>query len=79
MTVRAEAFEALVREELAKRDRQRRARIMDPLNYEAADAAFIAAVLAGAGFKIPEHAEKTIRRGRRAAAVNEAAAFDGAA
>lgn len=73
--VTAEAFERLVREQLAERDRQRRARLMDVTAYEAADSAFVAKVMEAAGFKVPEHAEKAVRRGRRAAAVNEAAAF----
>jgi hypothetical protein len=72
---RGEAFEQTVRTALAERDRQRRARIMDPANYQAADSAFVAAVMTAAGYEVPDHAAKTVRRGRRAAAENQAAAF----
>ena len=66
-------FETLVRGALAERDRQRRARLMDPVNYQAADSAFV--VMKAAGYDPPEHAAKAVRRGKRAAAENLAATF----
>lgn len=74
-----EAFERVIRDALAERDRQRRARLLDPETYRAADAACVSTIMMAAGFSPPEAAGKAIKRGRRAAAVNEAAAFDGAA
>jgi hypothetical protein len=65
VTVSAEEFEQLVRRELAARDKQRRARLMDPANYEQADSAFVAAVMTAAGFAVPADAEKAPATGSR--------------
>jgi hypothetical protein len=70
-----EAFEQLVRDALAERDRQRRARLMDPMNYEAADSAFVAKVMQAAGYAEPEDTQQAKTRARRAARQNSTAAF----
>ncbi|HEX6520952.1 MAG TPA: hypothetical protein VF070_13215 [Streptosporangiaceae bacterium] len=73
--VNPEALEQVIRRELRARDAARRARLFDQTAYEAADAAFVVKVMEAAGFPAPEAAGKAVRRGRRAAAKNEAAAF----
>ena len=70
-----EEFEALLRAELARRDNTRRSRPLDPATYEAADTAFLAAVMTAAGFGEPEGAEKSAARTRRRRRVNEDRAF----
>lgn len=71
----AGGLERVIREQLAVRDRARRARLFDQAAWDAADASAVAAIMTAAGFGAPEAAEKTIKRGRRAAAANQAAAF----
>ena len=68
-------FATIVRGELLVRDAARKARLFDPAAWAAADSAFVAAVAAAAGLEVPDGTEKTIRRARKARAVNEAAAF----
>ncbi len=71
----AEEFEALVRRELKARDARRRARPIDQVAYDAADGAFVSAVMQAAGFGVPAAAEKAVRKNRRVQRLNEAAAF----
>lgn len=73
-----EEFEALLRSELAKRDNMRRSRPLDPVTYEAADLAFIGAVMLAAGFGEPEGAERAVRKTARRRRLNEERAFEGA-
>jgi hypothetical protein len=73
-----EQFEVVVRAELKKRDLARRARIGDPAVYASADQDCVNAVMAAAGYGEPDDdAARPVRRGRRAARVNEEAAFGG--
>lgn len=69
------SFELAVREALAERDRQRLSRLMDMVNYEAADSAFVGRVMRLAGFAEPESAARAVRKNRRAQRLNEPAAF----
>lgn len=73
-----EQFEALIRRELAERDRRRRARIGDPLVYAEADHLCVNAVMLAAGYGPPSEGEKVIRKARRARQVHEDMAFEGA-
>lgn len=70
-----EQFETVVRNALRLRDDQRRARLLDKSNYDAADAAFIRTVLEAAGFEVPEPVVKAVAKGRVARRKNTAAAF----
>jgi hypothetical protein len=71
----AEAFERVIREQLDERDRKRRARLLDRQVYAEADTSCVAAIMQSVGYDAPEAAVKAVTRGRRTAAVNEAAAF----
>jgi hypothetical protein len=73
--VNAEQFEQVIRVALGERDRQRRARLLDRDFYAVADAACVSTIMTAAGYDPPEAAGKAIRRGRRATADNQAAAF----
>jgi hypothetical protein len=73
--VTAAEFEAIVRRELKTRDAAKRTRLFDQAAYDAADAALIAAVMKAAGLEVADDTKKTVRRSRRAAAKNVAAAF----
>jgi hypothetical protein len=74
-----EGFEQLVRDALAERDRERKARLFDPNNMTAADVKFLARVVEAAGYTVPAEvaakAEKTVTRARRARKKTEDAAF----
>ncbi|HTX49207.1 MAG TPA: hypothetical protein VME40_07440 [Caulobacteraceae bacterium] len=70
-----EAFEALLRRELKARDAQRRSRIGDQAARDAADGAFVNAVMQAAGLGTSEGAEQAVREGARMRRLNEAAAF----
>jgi hypothetical protein len=75
VAVDAEDLERVIRDALDERDRQRRARLLDRDFYAVADAACVSTIMTAAGYDPPETAAKVIRRGRRAAADNQAAAF----
>ena len=68
-------FETVLRRALRLRDDQRRARLLDKANYDMADSAFVAEVLAAAGFEVPAAAVKTVAKGKVAQRKNRAAAF----
>ena len=70
-----EAFEALLRRELKARDAQRRSRIGDQAARDAADGAFVNAVMEAAGFPVSEDTAEAVRKGARMRRLNEAAAF----
>jgi hypothetical protein len=71
----ASEFERSVLDALTERDRQRRARLLDPANYADADSKFLAKVAQLAGFSEPDGTRKAAARARRARQANEAAAF----
>lgn len=74
-----QAFEQLVRDALAARDKTRKARLFDADLMAAADSAFLTVVLEGAGYPAPPEvaavAEKTAAKARRSRKKNEDAAF----
>lgn len=72
-------FETAVRRALRTRDAQKRGRLFDLQHYDMVDAEFIRVISEAAGIPVADEIPKTIRRGRRAAAANQAAALDGAA
>lgn len=68
-------FEDIVRNALRLRDDQRRARLLDQSNYDAADARFVSTVLEAAGFAVPEPPPAVVKARRTRAKKNEDAAF----
>lgn len=68
-------FEALIRRELAARDKRRRARLGDALAYAEADQLCVNTLMEAAGYGAPAEGEKVIRRARRARRMNEDEAF----
>jgi hypothetical protein len=60
----AAGFEALVRSELALRDKRRQGRLFCPANYAEADELFVAAVLEGAGYGPPADQGAALVRAR---------------
>lgn len=72
-------FDTIVRRQLKIRDAAKRSRLFDTVAYEAADAQFIKVISEATGITVADEIPKTIRRARRAAATNQAAALDGAA
>lgn len=74
----ASEFERALRRELVRHEDRRRARLGDPAALAASEALFVREVMRAAGYAIEEQSEEdaqAIRRGRRAARVNEDAAF----
>lgn len=70
-------FEALIRREMAERDKRRRARLGDAIAYAEADRLCADAIMQAAGFAPPADSEKVARKARRARQANEDAAFGG--
>lgn len=70
-----EEFEALIRRELAGRDKRKRARIGDPIAYAEADQLAVNAIMAAAGYAAPPGGEGVVRRAQRARRANEDEAF----
>jgi len=74
-TTTSQEFEALIRRELAERDRRKRARLGDALAYAEADQRCVNAILEAAGYGVPAEGEKLVRRSQRARRANEDEAF----
>ena len=75
----AAEFEALVRAELALRDKRLRARLFHPDQRTEADEAFVSAMMQGAGFGGPADDGKALAKARRSRQRSEDRAFAGKA
>jgi hypothetical protein len=73
--VSAEEFEAVIRAELAGRDKRRRARLLDPVVYAEADQLCVNAIMRAAGYDVPDDSGHVVRKARRARRDNEEAAL----